>query len=269
MNRQLLQMLQTAAKIALPLFICFLLFLVWASAAPWGCWALFFPLVVLFVISYSFIDARMHRRLCYRDCFFNTKSFIARILSSKFFITIVALIVSSVLTVSSMLLIVALPTAMWIYIAMHIILMQLLYDKLKSWSVSVVNPGYRSIFAREWSIHIGAVPIILAAVLVSYYGYEPAYLRDSWQATLTAATNAVHSDCRMIDYTLRINNEINALFWWTMEQGNTLLQNDILRTAMWLLFLLNNALACLGINRFIGTVIYLIDKKRQGEAHAE
>jgi len=246
--------------IASILFIYFILF-GWIESYKINCLMILFPIVVAIVISYSFIELKMHDRLCFRDCFLKDRSIFALMLSSRWFVTIVYIIISLIMTISAMVASIDIDEKIWLYIfTLHIlsvIMLQKIFDSLLYGSV---KGSYRRLIAREWTIHITSIVLMVVTVYVYYNGYEPIYIQSGLRESIISASNSRFSNCLLLDSLLKIEREVDALFWWMITNGSEYIESSLLKFGAWLLFLLFNSLAILGINRFIVQVVYMIDK---------
>jgi hypothetical protein len=148
----------------------------------------------------------------------------------------------------------------WMYLVAHIAVMTVLYKYLDAKFYTMIKPNYRALFAREWTINIATPMIIGTFVTLAINGYEPTYLQTSLEETWRTASSTVSSDCDVINYFLKLQKEIDSIFWWIMDSGTKNMEDNTLKIGIWISFLLINSFAILGINRFIAQVIYLLDK---------
>lgn len=231
----------------------------WISSYQTTCLSLFFAFLFWATIAWSFIDIKMHERMCVKQCYFHPTSFIAKLLSSRILVTIVFMLTALAMSYSSLVAILDFGTLQWLYIVIHLLLLIMLYSFLKNIFRNIVKEKYLKIMAREWSIRIAALFLLGWIVYLSFNGKTPSYLQPTLQETLAAATNSIQSHCHYIDQVLRFNKETEALSWWLMSKESRLLKSEPLHLLAWLIFLLFNALAVLGINRWISQIIYLLD----------
>jgi hypothetical protein len=149
----------------------------------------------------------------------------------------------------------------WLYIfTLHIFLIIALQKIFDSLLYRSIKGSYRRLIAREWTIHITSILLIFVTLYIYYNGYEPAYMQSGLRESIVNASNSRFSNCLLIDSLLKIEREIDALFWWVIINSSKYIESSLLKLAVWLLFLLFNSLAILGINRFIVQVVYMIDK---------
>jgi len=238
----------------------FALLNIWVESYRYNCLALVVAFIFLSVISLSFIDLKLAKRECIKRCFFLPNSIFAKILSSKFFLSIFYIITSLLMSISALYGATMYSRLTWFYLLFHVAISTIIYKFLSLKLSSYLKSNYTKLFAREWTINITAIIFIIFFIYISLEGYEPEYLQDSLQATLNSATNSVHSDCNVINYVLKLQKESDSIFWWMVEKGSGIVSNKAIEISIWLSFLLINSLAILGVNRFILEIIYIIDK---------
>ena len=242
------------------IIIIFLLFSSWVQFFQLNCLFFILPVIVLSVISYSFIELKMHERVCFKNCYFKEESLFSKMLTSKITVIIFYLIISVLMTFSVLYAIIDFSFGLWIYLFVHTAFILVVYSFLDNIFENTVRSNFRSIFAREWTINIGAIPFILVYIYFITDGYEPSYLRSSLEETYQVASNSIYSNCAVISDSLRLQREVDSISWWTVVNGTTLSGHRILSIGTGILFISTNSLVLLGINRFIVQIVYLIDR---------
>lgn len=237
-----------------------MILLSWNFLYNLGCFALLFPLIVLIVVSSSFIDVKMNERICFKNCYFQEKSIFSKILASSFGVVIFYFILSIVFTFSIMYGIISFPYQIWLYLVVHIILVILIYKQVIKLLKNTIQDKYLDIFSREWTINISSILLFIAYGYVFYNGYEPDYLANDLMQTIKNASNSISSNCLLIDYFLRLNTELDGTFWWIVTSSSETFDNKTVKSVIWISFILINSIAVLGINRFIVQVVYILDK---------
>ncbi|MEA3387171.1 MAG: hypothetical protein U9Q66_02020 [Patescibacteria group bacterium] len=164
------------------------------------------------------------------------------------------------MTISALYAVIDFSKIIWLYLIIHIALSTLLYKYLYTKLAKTVKPSYQALFAREWTINITTPIIIIVYVYIMVNDFEPSYLKDSLEATWRVASSSISSSCEIINYFLKLQREVDSIFWWITDKGTENIENRILNIGIWLSFLLMNSFAILGVNRFIAQVIYLVDK---------
>jgi hypothetical protein len=164
------------------------------------------------------------------------------------------------MTISALYAIIDFSKIIWLYLIIHIALSILLYKYLYTKLATTVKPSYQALFAREWTINITTPIIIIVYVYMMVNDFEPSYLKDSLEETWRVASSSISSRCEIINYFLKLQREVDSIFWWIMDKGTENIKDRTLNISIWLSFLLMNSFAILGVNRFIAQVIYLVDK---------
>lgn len=241
------------------IFAIFVILFGWKITYSYHCLALVFPLMLLIVISWSLIEIKIHKRLCFKNCYFKETSFLARFFTSKITVTIFYLLASVVITVSAMYSLINYPKELWVYIALHTIVVMVIFKFLNKKLASSIHAKYLSLFSREMTINISMVLLFSVYVYIVVNGYEPAYLKPTLDETIKFATNSIHSQCYIVNYILRLQTELDAWFWWSVIYASDTMDNGFLRYFMWIGFIIINGLAVLGINRFIVQIVYLLN----------
>ncbi len=247
------------------LLIIFLILMSWNIGYSYGCYMLFFPLIMMIIISHSFIELKMQQRMCYKRCYFTESSFFAKILSSRFFVTLIYFVISILMSISLLFGIIDYSRELWIYLSVHIALVIILYQLLYHFLRTIIRNDYLAIFAKEWTINISSFVLLVVFIyLTLYLGYVPGYLHDSLPETINSASSAINSDCYLSNMILKIKIEIDSLFWWLVSRNAEHIQDQKIKVVFWLIFIVFNSLVLLGLNRFIVQSIYLLDQLFKG-----
>jgi len=249
------------------ILIIYLILLLWKQSYLYSCIALVFPLVILTVISKSYIEVKMQDRKCFKECYFHETSLFSKILSSRFMVTIFYLIVSLFMTISIVYGVIDYPKELLIYLVFQIFIIIVLYKFLIKRLSKTIHEKFLNMFSRELTINLSTVALLLVYIYILWNGYEPSYLRESLEETIIVASNTLSSNCNLIDTILRFKIEIDSAFWWSVHTTSTTLKSEELKILLWGTFIFMNGLAILGLNRFIVQVVYLLDnffkKQRQ------
>ncbi len=238
----------------------FLILGIWVNNYHYNCIMMIFPIIFLVIISSSFIELKTQERTCFKNCYFISNSFFAKMLSSKFFIVIFYILASIIMTISALSGTIEYSNKIWIYLVLHIGLTTILYKYLFVIFGKTLKDNYRALFAREWTINITALIMIISYIYFTINDYEPSYLRDSLEETWRLASSSINSNCTIINYFLKLQKEVDSISWWFIDNGTENIQDRTYKISIWISFLFINSFAILGVNRFIAQVIYLIDK---------
>ncbi|SMM99839.1 hypothetical protein SPONN_1041 [uncultured Candidatus Thioglobus sp.] len=248
----------------------FVILLSWKLLYSYNCISLIFSVIFLFIILHSLIEIKVHKRNCIKNCYFKENSFFAKLLTSKTTIRILYFLISTVITISVMYSIITYQWQFWAYIAVHIIIVVIVFNFLNSALVNTVHTEYLSLLSKETTIKITLLPLLGVYIYVVLNGYTPIYLRDTLEETIIAATNSIHSQCYIVDYILRLKTELDANFWWLFIKMSNTIDNNISKYFIWISFIAINGLAIVGINRFIVQIVYILKKGfNSGKIHNE
>ena len=226
----------------------------------YNCYILLVPLIVLVVIASSFIELKLKHRSCSYRCYFNEESRLFKLFSSPYLITFFLLIYSVGLTFTIFAEIIFFTNLMWIYLALHVGMMVLIYDRMEKMLASTVKLQMHKLLAREFSIKIGSVILFGVMSVMFYYSDTPSYIASTLAKSIHNATNSIGSDCMLIDYLARLKVELNTAIYWGILNITQHIDSTNNKLYIWLIFILVNSLSAIGINRLIGQNIYLIEK---------
>jgi len=238
----------------------FLIFFIWKSSYIYGCYILILPIIVLLVISHSFVELKMQERFCFRDCYFSEKSVFASLLSSRLFVMIFYIMLSILMTISIMYAVIDFTTLFWLYLVFHVFFAVFLFKWLNKILSSTVKDNYLGLFSREWAINISSLLLFVIYIYISLQGYAPEYLRQTQSETQLVASNTIFSRCDIVNYILKVKVEIDSIVWWSFSSYAEHIDNTSFKSIAWLSFIFMNSLAILGINRFMLQVVYYLDK---------
>lgn len=236
--------------------VVFLVLFGWNMFYPHYYFALVFPLTLLAVIAWSLIEIKIHKKLCFKNCYFKETSFLAKFLTSKTITTVIYLLSSVVITTSIMHSIIDYSILIWGYIVIHVAIIIIIFKQLNNLFSNTIYEKYLFLFSREMTINISALLLLSMYIYIALNGYEPTYLRETLEQTQIAATNSIHSQVGIVNYALRVKNELDSLFWWSVIYASDNSSNIFFKYSIWIGFITINGLAIFGINRFIVQVVY-------------
>ncbi len=237
-----------------------LLLLIWSLTYSAQCWALVLPLIIILISTLAARDRIRHRRQCLADCYFVRGSLLNRLLRSTTVITLTSVVTATLLTA---ILLVSVPgrgIEILALLAMDSIVIAMLYFGLVQAATGVlkVNQGFRSIFARNWTVAINVPMVVVVLLLLQLKQPPPAYLDPSMDlaTTMQTASAELASKCRITDLLIRTRQEAEAFSWWLMIKSSSVIEDSHLRWAVWLFFLLSGALGLLAYSRFCVQLVY-------------
>ncbi len=240
--------------------VLFLTIFFWRETYSHHCLSLIFFLIILGVISASFISIKMQERNCFKNCYFKESSIFSKMLSSRVLVTLFYFIISILMTISIMHAVVSFSMDILIYLLLHVALVTLIFIYLNRLLSSTVKLKYLYILSREITITISSIFLFAVYLYLGLYGYEPLYLQESLTQTIKSASNIMGSDCYYIDYVLRLKSELDGWMWWMITKSSLTIQNGFVNVIIWIVFMIVNAFAIVGINRFIVQIVYMLDE---------
>lgn len=238
----------------------YILLILFQLTSPVSCTAGIIVIIVLLIISSSYIEFRLKHRSCSYLCYLNDSSKIFSLLSSPYLVVFLLVLYSIGLTISIFLETLFFSNIMWIYLGVHIVLMTTIFYKLREILSQSVKLNMLNLVTREFSTTIGAIILFLISIVLFYYSDTPSYIDSTLPKTIENATNSVGSSCVVFDYLSRLKAELTALTYWIISNSTEHLENENNRIFLWIVYILINAFSAIGINRLIMQVIYLSEK---------
>lgn len=220
------------------------------------------PLFILIIIGASFYGIKLQQRECFKECFFEKKSFISRILSNKLFIIIIYTFISIALTISTIYLMLQYTHEMTKYLIVYIIFLYSFYRIITEIIKGIVRDKFLLLFAKEITGKITSFFAVAGYLYILINQTLPRYLSENFLETIRNASNTVNSECILIDYILRLKIEIDSALLWVVNDTTNQMYNPVVVGSVWAVFVLIGSLAIIGINTLILEVIYLKLKGR-------
>jgi len=241
----------------------FLIFFIWIESYQIGCISLLFPAIMIGVVSYGYYELKMHQRRCFAKCYLKEDTFASKIFVSKsYFILLFYTLLTTAMATSTFIVAIEFTHKLWLYFIMHILLSLLLFNFLSKLLKATLKENYHILFAREWTINIMAIVLMGVFTYITLNSYTPEYLASSLQQTIANAMIFASSNCEIIDTILKYIKVADSTFWWIVNESTNQTNNTLLKTVTWLIFILYNSLALLGINRFIIVSIHILSHSR-------
>lgn len=247
-------------QILISIAIIFFVLLSWKFTFNLGCFSLVISILIMLVLASSFIELKMNQKKCFRNCYFKENTLISKLLTSPFFTILFFVILSFSYTLTLMYNILTFENTFYFVIVFFIVLAFLIFNFFIKIFRNIVNEVHLEIFAREVTVKITAFILFFIYFYLILNSYEPEYLKETAIQTLSAASNSIASNCKIVDLILRFQAEISSQVWFLIKESNSLISKDIMKTILWLVFIFINALSVLGLNRFIVQVVYLVNK---------
>ncbi len=238
----------------------FLVFFTWKLSYSYHCLSLFSPAIMLIVVGWGYRELWIKERECFINCYIDEDAnFLTTVLSSRFFVSIFYLLSTVAMSTSVFIVSLEFPTLLWFYLIVHIGVSVLLLRFMERFFSKKIKQRYSLVFAREWSINIMAIILIAVYFYIALNEYTPAYLTSSLGETINNAKGLVFSNCDITNLILKYAKMVDGSFWWIINESTEKTDNILVKTGVWSIFLFYNALAIIGINRFIILIIYYLD----------
>lgn len=243
--------------------ILFTILLLWKITYYLECFSLITPLAFVLIIAYSFIEIKLRQKECFKNCYFKEDSFLARVITSPYFTSIVFVILSLVYTFSFIYNSINFDIKFYLLLMFFVVVAFHIYKFFIKRFSNMINEKHLKIFAREITIKITAIILLFLYGVYFIYGYEPSYLKDTLELTIQEATNSIHSNCAVIDLVLRVQAEIDSTILFFLKATTNSIENKDTNNLIWVGFIVLNSLSILGLNRFIIQIIYLVDRHKE------
>jgi len=240
--------------------VIFLVLLLWVNSYKIGCFSLLMPIIVTVVIASSYIEIKMKQKKCFRDCYFEKSTLISKFLTSPVLTSILFILLSISYSLTLMYISINFDSLFYLLLIIFIAAVFGIYRFFVRFFTNIVNDAHLEIFARETTVKISALLLFCIYAYLFLNSSEPQYLRETLIETINAATNSISSNCSFIDTVLRVQTEIDSRVWFLMKESNSAIEEQNSKNILWIVFLIINSMAILGLNRFIVQVVYLLNK---------
>lgn len=245
-----------------PIFILLLIKLTYS----YPCYFLIIPTIISFFIAYSFFEKKMREKTCFRNCYLKQKTFLARIIISPYLSIFIYFILSIIYTISIVYISISFEWYFYLFLALFIFIVFFLHNVFLSLFSKTVNEEYLNIFVKEFTIKVSSLILFMFFIFYFLYSYEPSYIKESLEESLSLATNYFSSNCQYLDYILRLKAELDTHYWFITKYGSRAIDDENINNIIWFSFIIANAVSILGLNRFliqiIGVSLNLTKKKR-------
>ena len=215
--------------------------------------SLIVPLFILIIIGASFYGIKLQQRECFRECFFEKKSFISRMLSHKLFIIIIYTFITIPLTISTIYLMLQYTHEMTKYLIAYIIFLYSSYRIVTGVLKGIVRDKFLLLFAKEITGKITSLFAVAGYLYILINQTLPKYLSENLLETIGNASNTVSSECILIDYILRLKIKIDSTLLWLVNDATNQMVDPIVVGSVWAVFVLVGSLAIIGINTILLT----------------
>lgn len=210
---------------------------------------LIFPVTAL--IGFNMLEVTFMRRRAFANMYLAHSSWLAGLLTRKFFPTVWAVIKALVFTF--ILFLEASDWALWIWIILFIdiILLAITHGWLSKLLQLQVKPGQTGIISRRILVSINTMLLSVTIASGQFLTTQPDYREYSWQETITYAASMSQSGCELIAPLHRLKSIKDAVGWRLAANGLSGLQNILAALLGWLVFLLSSSLSLWAFSRMI------------------
>ncbi len=247
-------------QIVASMVLIYFILIAWNNTYQIGCFSWFIPILITLILASSYIEIKLKEKECYKNCYFKDNTIIPKILMSPYFTSIFFIILSIGYSITLMYDILNYDKWMYVFIIIFIFIVFGIYNYLLNSFSKIINEKHLEIFAREITVKISALVLLIVYIFIYINGYDPEYLESTIEETLYSATNSMSSNCTYIDAILRIKTEIEVYMWFYTKEFDALNSNQNLRVISWIGFIFFNVISILGLNRLIVQIVYLTTK---------
>ncbi len=252
--------IMTIKKFIVGLLGFFVLFL-WKNIYAAGCFTLLIPLVIGGIITFNVREAFLKKRKCIVDCYFTEKTFPYRLLNGKLFFTLIAFIISMILTLALVLNVIIWDIKYFIILGIDLFLLYGLYFLFLKFFGTVLKDSIKYTVIKNFSTHINTLIVLVVLVIIQFYSAVPNYIKPSLQETVQTASQTVASQCQMTNTFAKLNIEKEAFIWYIMIVNSQKIDNKNLKWLAWIIFLFSGGLSIVGYSRYILQILDIFNQK--------
>jgi len=206
-----------------------------------------FPVVAL--IGLNMLEVALMRRRAFAHVYLTHDSWLARLLTRKFFATLWA--VFKALAFTFILLLEASDWATWIWILLFVdtLLLATAYGWLSKLLQLQVKPGWAGIISRRILVTLNTLLLSVMIASGQFLTAQPDYREYSWQETITYSASMSQSGCDLVAPLARLKSIKDAIGWRLAANTLNGLQNIFATLLGWLIFLLSSSLSLWAFSR--------------------
>ncbi len=237
----------------------------WRWTYDKSCFSLFFVLLILGVVAFSYISLKMHQRKRFAKCFVNSESFLSKMLHSPIMVSCFHFIFSIFTSISIAYSVLDYNWMMWGIVFCTILVCTAVFGVFEKMLKGIIKEDYLMLMSREASSLVGALFFIGLSCSVIYTNNIPNYLKPALIDTIKAASDSIYSSCDYTDYFLKAKKMLEGFAWWGMFKAESMGMNKGFMVAGWATFIIYNALSGIAISRLSAQIIYCLSKYFRGE----
>ncbi|MCT7464901.1 hypothetical protein N5S72_10620 [Aliarcobacter cryaerophilus] len=234
--------------------LALIILIFWKLTYHVGCIAFLIPIFITLILASSYIDMKLKQKECFKNCYVNDNTFIAKFLTSPYLTSIFFIVLSIIYTINLMHDILNFSIGFYFVLIILIFITFHIYNFFLKFFKNHINDKHIEIFAREATSKISAIILFIIYIIFYLNSYDPDYLRESLNETVTLASNSISSQCYLIDFILKIKREYESIILFGMNS----IDNNFKEEA-WVIFIIFHGLSILGLNRLLIQIIYLMN----------
>ncbi len=220
------------------------------------CFSLVFVLLILGIVTYSYVSLKMHQRECFANCYVNKKSCLFTMLKSPIIVSCFYFIFSIFTSISIAYSVLDYNWMMWGLVFLTIVVCVAVFGVFEKMLKNTIKEDYLMLMSKEASSLVGALFFVGLSCCVIYHGNMPTYLKPTLIDTIQEAGNSIYSSCDCMDYFLKAKRMLESVTWWGMFKAESMGLNKGFMVAGWVAFIIYNALSGIAISRLSAQIIY-------------
>ncbi|GAA8232665.1 hypothetical protein BTM205_04970 [Helicobacter pylori] len=237
----------------------------WRWTYDKSCFSLVFVLLILGIVTYSYVSLKMHQRECFANCYVNKKSCLFTMLKSPIIVSCFYFIFSIFTSISIAYSVLDYNWMMWGLVFLTIVVCVAVFGVFEKMLKNTIKEDYLMLMSREASSLVGIFFFAGLSCSVIYTNNMPGYLKLGLIDTIKAASDSIYSSCDYTDYFLKAKKMLEGFAWWGMLKADSMGMNKGFMVAGWVVFIIYNALSGIAISRLISQIIYCLSKYFRGE----
>lgn len=237
----------------------------WRWTYDKSCFSLVFVLLILGIVTYSYVSLKMHQMECFANCYVNKKSCLFTMLKSPIIVSCFYFIFSIFTSISIAYSVLDYNWMMWGIVFLTIVVCTAVFGVFEKMLKSIIKEDYLMLMSKEASSLVGAIFFAGLSCYVIYHGNMPTYLKPTLIDTIQEAGNSIYSSCDCMDYFLKAKKMLEGFAWWGIFKAESMGMNKGFMVAGWVVFIIYNALSGIAISRLSAQIIYCLSKYFRGE----
>ncbi len=169
----------------------------WRLTYDKSCFSLVFVLLILGIVTYSYVSLKMHQRKCFADCYVNKKSCLFTMLKSPIIVSCFYFIFSIFTSISIAYSVLDYNWMMWGLVFCTIVVCTAVFGVFEKMLKNTIKEDYLMLMSREASSLVGIFFFVGLSCSVIYTNNMPGYLKLGLIDTIKAASDSIYSSCEL------------------------------------------------------------------------